>query len=143
MKSYLLLLPLLLTGCHLFFTVLEYDQVGKPSVTLHADEAGPYLKISGENFYHSAMIVEKVSQIKEGRIIALEVYMSPFNRDGHRNDFDTKVYLDDCDFVVFGSQRTLLWRRHPGTTPYKPEKPVFVPDEDMENIEKESAAAIL
>lgn len=115
-------------GCAAFYQTLEYDEIMEPHVSVTANSAGPLLKIAG-NCGHSAHVVETIRQIKEGRVIVVEVQTSPFNRDNHSARFETEVYLDDCDFVVFGEKRQLLWRRNPGTTPNQPSKPIFVPEE--------------
>ncbi len=129
MKKYVIsavtaLLALLLCGC--VYSTLEYDQLSMPQVKLDKNEAGNVLRISGTNNFHSGLDIKCIRQIKEGSVLAVEVVLSPFQSDWQSSSFETEVYIDDFDFVVFGKGRTLLWRRYPGTTPDKPVKPVFV-----------------
>ena len=74
--------------------------------------------------------VESIRQLKDGRTIHVEVLVSPFERDDTSRQFQTDIFLDDIDYITFGKERTLLWRRNPekNTLPSK-NKPVFKREE--------------
>ncbi len=121
---------LLAAGCSLFHNTLEYGEMKRPTVTLKNFHDGPALRISGQ-LSRSGYVVEKVRHIKDGRILIVEVRSSPFARDNYSDTFETSVALtDDIDFIVFGNNQELLWRRYPGTEPIrKRPKGDFKPEE--------------
>ncbi len=114
----LLLAILFTTGCESFSRIAEFKEISLPAVNIVQYSDGPTLRISGQ-LVQSTRIVEKIRQIKDGRIIEIEVLTSPFSRDGHSGRFKTEVILDNIDFVVFGPEKTLIWRRYPDTMPYR------------------------
>ncbi len=135
--STFLLLPVIMllcgSGCAAFYQSLEFRELATPEVRFIHYSDGPTLKISG-TCVRAGYVVEKVQQIKEGRTLLVKVMISPFSRDGAGTSFATEIVLDELDFVYFGEQRELIWRRHPDRVspeilPGKRPVPVFEPEE--------------
>ena len=136
-KLTLLLLPVItllcINGCSAFYQSLEFRELTAPDVRFVHYSDGPTLKISG-TCARAGYVVEKVLQIREGRTLLVKVLISPFSRDGAGTAFETEIVLDELDFVYFGEQRELIWRRHPPPAsaeplPGKRPVPVFEPEE--------------
>lgn len=136
MKKSLLLCAMLLAGCFsggcaLFCDVAEFRDLKQPVVQYRAFQEGVALHVAGAVARSEGSAVESIRQLKDGRTIHIEVSVSPFERDNTGTGFQTDVFLDDIDFVTFGNERTLLWRRNPekkATLPSK-NKPVFQKEE--------------
>ena len=112
----LLATALLPAGCETFSRPIEFREVSLPEVSIVHYSDGPTLRIAGKLIL-STHVVEKIRQTKQGRVMQIDVLSSPFLRDGHSGTFSTEVILDDLDFVVFGPEKTLIWRRYPNTEP--------------------------
>ena len=115
-------------GCALFTENVRFDDLIRPQVGFVRYAEGTALRISGK-VARTGYVVEKVRQIKEGRTLLVEVEISPFSRDDVSDSFETDVFLDEFDFVQFGPDRRLIWRRRAGDAelPSRP-RPVFVPE---------------
>ncbi len=114
----LLLAALLPAGCESMARPIEYKEINLPEVSIVQYGDGPTLRIAGK-LIRTTHAVEKIRQTKQGRTMLVEVLSGPFPRDGHSNVFSTEVILDDLDFVVFGPEKTLIWRRYPNTEPLR------------------------
>ena len=125
-----LLTGLLTGGCSLFCNVAEFRELEAPVVQFRQFQEGPALHVAGHVRRSAGSAVESIRQLKDGRTIHVEVLVSPFERDGAGNGFQTDIFLDEVDYITFGNDRTLLWRRNPGekTLPSKA-KPVFKREE--------------
>ena len=117
-------------GCTLFCDVAEFRELESPVVQYRQFQEGPALHVAGQVRRSAGSVVENIRQYKDGRTIHVEILVSPFERDGTGSGFQTDIFLDEIDFITFGKDRTLLWRRNPGThaLPSKA-KPVFKREE--------------
>ena len=117
-------------GCTLFCDVAEFRELESPVVQYRQFQEGPALHVAGQVRRSTGSVVENIRQHKDGRTIHVEVQVSPFERDGTGSGFQTDIFLDEVDFITFGKNRTLLWRRNPGkdALPSKA-KPVFKREE--------------
>ncbi len=130
LTSAVLLAGIFSGGCALFCDVAEFRDLVHPVVQYRQFQEGPALHVAGQIRRASGNTVESVRQLKDGRTIHVEVLVSPFERDNTGSGFQTDVFLDEVDFITFGNDRTLLWRRNPGkdALPSKA-KPVFKREE--------------
>ena len=117
-------------GCTLFCNVAEFRELESPVVQYRQFQEGTALHVAGQVRRSTGSVVENIRQSKDGRTIHVEVLVSPFERDGTGNGFQTDIFLDEVDYITFGKDRTLLWRRNPekDALPSKA-KPVFKREE--------------
>lgn len=127
---WVLLAGLFSGGCALFCDVAEFRELNRPVVEYRQFQEGPALHVAGQVRRTAGNAVESVRQLKDGRSLHVEVLVSPFERDGTGNGFQTDIFLENIDYITFGNDRTLLWRRNPGekTLPSKA-KPIFKREE--------------
>ena len=135
MKKHFLISAVLLTGlftggCAMFCEVAEFRELVQPVVQYRSFQEGTALHVAGLVRSPNGSAVESIRQLKDGRTIHVEVLVSPFERDDTSRQFQTDIFLDDIDYITFGKERTLLWRRNPekNTLPSK-NKPVFKREE--------------
>ncbi len=124
---------LLQGGCSCFHRSLEMRELAAFEAGFVRHDDGYTLRISG-SCSRSGYVIERIQQIRNERSLQVKVFISPFSRDGFGSAFSTEVVLDDLDYVFFGEQNVLIWRRTSDRAPTEDissKKPirVFRPEE--------------
>lgn len=118
-------------GCTLFCEEASYGDLKQPRVEFRQFQEGTALHVAGIVNPSVGNAVEMIRQLKTDKTIHIEVLVSPFERDNTGTAFQTDVFLDGIDYITFGKDRTLLWRRNPEKKSDLPSKakPVFEREE--------------